>query len=136
VNYKQRKQDFIPIVDVIRGKVIHIDFPGAYPNVPASTQPPPLDKDPLEQSQRSRIPPPLTPQDFLPDLIEEATRRDGQEWKQREAPKPLHIVQPEGVSFKIDGHVLEWQKWNMHIGIPSLRPEDLHPLIQVFIRSF
>src|SRR5258708_31747545 len=48
--------------------------------------------------------PPLTPQEFLPDLIEEAARSDGKEWKQREAPKPLHIVQPEGVSFKIDGH--------------------------------
>jgi primary-amine oxidase len=120
VHFKQRKQDFIPVVDMNKGKVIHIDFPGAYPNVPASTQPPPLDKDPLEQSQRSRIPPPLTPQDFLPDLIEEAARRDGKEWRQREAPKPLHIVQPEGVSFNMDGHVLEWQKWNMHIGTPSL----------------
>jgi hypothetical protein len=29
--------------------------------------------------------------------------------------KPLHIVQPEGVSFKIDGHVLEWQGWKMHV---------------------
>ncbi|KAI0272227.1 copper amine oxidase [Russula aff. rugulosa BPL654] len=99
--------DFIPVVDVNRGKVIHIDFPGAYPDVPASTQPPSLDKDPLEQSQRSRIPPPLTPQDFLPDLIEEAARRDGKEWKQREIPSR--------VSFKMDGHVLEWQKWKMHI---------------------
>jgi primary-amine oxidase len=129
IHGKQRKQDFIPIVDINRGKVIHIDFPGAYPNVPASTQPPPLDKDPLEQSQRSRIPPPLISQDFLPDLIEEAARRDGKEWKQREAPKPLHIVQPEGVSFKMDGHVLEWQQWKMHIGTPSLCPEVSHSLI-------
>ena len=30
--------------------------------------------------------------------------------------KPLHVVQPEGVSFKMDGHVLEWQNWKMHIG--------------------
>lgn len=125
----RREQDFIPIVDINAGKVIHIDFPGAYPNVPTSTQPPPLDKDPLEQSQRSRVPPPLAPQDFLPDLIEEAARRDGKEWKQREAPKPLHIVQPEGVGFKMDGHVLEWQKWSMHIGTPSFCPEDSHPLI-------
>ncbi|KAH9960369.1 hypothetical protein BGW80DRAFT_1363628 [Lactifluus volemus] len=29
---------------------------------------------------------------------------------------PLHVVQPEGVSFKMDRHVLEWQKWKMHIG--------------------
>lgn len=129
VHCKQRKQDFIPVVDANAGKVVHIDFPGAYPNVPASTQPPPLDKNPLEHSQRYRIPPPLTPHDFLPDLIENDARRDGKEWKQREAPKPLHIVQPEGVSFKIDGHVLEWQKWKMHIGTPSLSPQDLHRLI-------
>ncbi|KAH9981670.1 peroxisomal copper amine oxidase [Russula compacta] len=107
--------DFIPVVDINAGKVIHIDFPPIYPNVPASTQPPPLDKDSLEHSQRSRIAPPLTTQDFLPDLIEEAAKREGKEWKPRTAPSPLHIVQPEGVSFKIDGHVLEWQKWKMHI---------------------
>ncbi|KAH9958239.1 hypothetical protein BGW80DRAFT_1376273 [Lactifluus volemus] len=29
---------------------------------------------------------------------------------------PLHVVQPEAISFKMDGHVLEWQKWKMHIG--------------------
>ena len=107
--------------------MIHIDFPAAYPGVPTSTQPPPLDKDALELSQRSRISPPLAPQEFLPDLIEDAAKRDGKEWKQRAAPKPLHIVQPEGVSFKVDGHVLEWQKWKMHIGGRSALPDDLHP---------
>ena len=117
---KRREQDFVPVVDVVARKVIHIDFPGAYPNVPASSQPPPLDKDSLDISQRLRIPPSLTPHDFLPDLIEEAARKEGKEWKQREAPKPLHVVQPEGVSFKIDGHVLEWQKWKMHVGTYSL----------------
>ncbi|KAI9451599.1 copper amine oxidase [Russula earlei] len=104
-----------PLLTLCTGKVLHIDFPGAYPGVPASTQPPPLDKDALEHSQRSRIPPPLTRHDFLPDLIEENAKRDGKEWKQRVAPTPLHVVQPEGVSFKIDRHVLEWQKWKMHI---------------------
>jgi primary-amine oxidase len=40
----------------------------------------------------------------------------------RKDVKPLHVVQPEGVSFKMDGHVLEWQNWKMHIGkfIPTL----------------
>jgi primary-amine oxidase len=37
-------------------------------------------------------------------------------YKQRSDLKPLHIVQPEGVSFKMNGHVLEWQNWSMHIG--------------------
>lgn len=136
VHRKQHQQDFIPIVDILAGKVVHIDFPGAYPNVPASTQPPPLDRDPLEHSQRTRIPPPLTRQDFLPDLIEEAAKREGKEWKQREAPKPLHIVQPEGVSFKIDGHVLEWQKWKMHVGRFFLRLDNRYPLICGPILSF
>src|SRR6266702_3284780 len=98
------------------GKVIHIDFPGVYPNVPASTQPPPLNEDQLQNAQRPRIPPPLASQDFLPDLIAASANGEGKEWKQRETLKPLHIVQPEGVSFKIDGHILEWQKWKMHVG--------------------
>ncbi|KAH9960372.1 hypothetical protein BGW80DRAFT_1363747 [Lactifluus volemus] len=34
----------------------------------------------------------------------------------RSKPKPLHVVQPEGVIFKMDRHVLDWQKWKMHIG--------------------
>jgi primary-amine oxidase len=29
--------------------------------------------------------------------------------------KPLYVVQPEGVSFKMNGNVLEWQKWSMHV---------------------
>ncbi|KAI0263644.1 copper amine oxidase [Gloeopeniophorella convolvens] len=107
--------DFVPIVDMNAAKVIHIDFPGAYPDVPASTEPPPLDKDALAHAQRPRVPPPRAPQQYLPDLIAEAAKKDGKEWKQREAPKPLHVVQPEGVSFKMDGNVLEWQKWKMHI---------------------
>jgi hypothetical protein len=82
-----------------RCKVVHIlESPGAYPNVPVSAQPLPLDKDPLEHSQRSRIPPPLTCQDFPsdgPDLIGDAVRRDVNDWKLCEAPKPLHIVQPD-----------------------------------------
>jgi primary-amine oxidase len=30
--------------------------------------------------------------------------------------KPLEIVQPEGASFKVDGHEIEWQKWKFRIG--------------------
>jgi primary-amine oxidase len=49
--------------------------------------------------------------DFLPDLLAEDP-----EHKQRDDVKPLHVLQPDGVSFKINGHELEWQKWKMHIG--------------------
>ncbi|KAM3266430.1 copper methylamine oxidase isoform X1 [Capsicum annuum] len=30
--------------------------------------------------------------------------------------KPLHIIQPEGPSFRISGNYVEWQKWNFRIG--------------------
>ena len=30
--------------------------------------------------------------------------------------KPLHITQPEGTSFTLDGTVLRWQKWSMRLG--------------------
>lgn len=30
--------------------------------------------------------------------------------------KPLHITQPEGPSFTVDGHHVRWQKWDLRIG--------------------
>ncbi|KAL2365004.1 hypothetical protein RJZ56_002053 [Blastomyces dermatitidis] len=34
----------------------------------------------------------------------------------RDAVKPIHLTQPEGVSFKVDGRVIDWQNWNLHVG--------------------
>ena len=33
----------------------------------------------------------------------------------REAPKPLSITQPEGVSFTIDGNMISWQGWQFRV---------------------
>jgi primary-amine oxidase len=30
--------------------------------------------------------------------------------------KPLHVSQPEGVSFTLDGHLLSWQNWRLRLG--------------------
>src|SRR5205823_14243466 len=30
--------------------------------------------------------------------------------------KPLDIAQPEGTSFKVEGHLVSWQKWNFRVG--------------------
>lgn len=105
---------------------LRLDFPPQYKakgsgkpelSVP-STAPPSLEKGLSEASGRERIPPPKRAWDFLPDLMEK-TNEDG--FELRKDVKPLHIVQPEGVSFKIDGNVLEWQNWKMHVGELFLR---------------
>jgi hypothetical protein len=125
-------QDFIPVVDSNAMKVIHIDFPPQYSSKASdqpvklstsSTQPPDTSLDSYKISGRERVPPPKELFDFLPDLREE------QGFKTRKDVKPLHVVQPEGVSFKVKGHELEWQKWKMHIGMPTLGPRLHHCLI-------
>ncbi len=34
----------------------------------------------------------------------------------RQDVKPLDIIQPQGPSFKIEGHSIEWQKWKIRFG--------------------
>ncbi|CAL1702502.1 unnamed protein product [Somion occarium] len=123
--------DFIPVIDSLTQKVIHIDFPAHYTSTDASgsptilnfsdagkdatlngssTVPPPL-SDSLD-ANRPRIPPPRAPQDYLPDMLQ---KNLGSKFKLRDDIKPLHVIQPEGVSFKVNGNELEWQKWKMHI---------------------
>lgn len=99
-------------------KVIRIDFPphrdASHKLSAASTSPPALSTDDMTPSGgRPRIPPPREAFDFLPDLM---AKKEGEQFKLREDVKPLHILQPEGVSFSMNGHELEWQKWKMHVG--------------------
>lgn len=35
----------------------------------------------------------------------------------REPPNAISIVQPQGPSFQVDGHVVTWQKWQFHFRI-------------------
>lgn len=30
--------------------------------------------------------------------------------------KPYHVVQPEGASFSVQGHLIEWEKWRFRVG--------------------
>ena len=89
------------------------------------TSPLPLNAEPgspesLAAANRSRVSPPKKSWNFLPDLIAQPPTEEGEggapyDYAMRKELKPLHIVQPEGVSFKITGHVLEWQGWRMHV---------------------
>lgn len=46
----------------------------------------------------------------------------------REGLKPLHIVQPEGVSFEIEGWNVRWQNWNFRVGFTPREGLVLHQL--------
>ncbi|KAK0461555.1 copper amine oxidase [Armillaria novae-zelandiae] len=91
--------DFIAVVDANAEEVLHIDFPPHYKNtangatlrVP-STKFPELSEDAFAATSRPRIPSPLKPFDFLPDLMQ----KNEENLKPRDDIKPLHIVQPEG----------------------------------------
>ncbi len=50
------------------------------------------------------------------------------EWggEQRTDVAPLQIVQPEGVSFTLEGEELRWQKWSMRVGFNYREGLTLH----------
>ena len=44
----------------------------------------------------------------------------------RDDLKPLEIVQPEGPSFTVEGHLVRWQKWRLRIGFTGREGLVLH----------
>ena len=42
--------------------------------------------------------------------------------------KPLDITQPEGPSFTVDGHHLEWQKWSVRVSVDPYEGLVLHTI--------
>lgn len=78
--------DFCPIFNADTHEVIHIDVPEVRR---------PLNKAP--------------PNNYHAEAIEAAGGY-------RTDVKPIHITQPEGVSFTVEGRVIRWQKWSVHVG--------------------
>ena len=78
--------DFVPIFDADKHEIIHIDVPQVRR---------PLSKAP--------------PNNYHVASIEEMGGY-------RTDVKPINITQPEGVSFKVSGRVIEWQNWSVHVG--------------------
>jgi len=54
----------------------------------------------------------------IPDRIRAGYRRD--------PLKPLHITQPEGPSFTLDGNLLQWQNWSLRVGFNYREGMTLH----------
>ena len=42
--------------------------------------------------------------------------------------RPIEITQPEGPSFHLDGHLLEWQNWSLRIGFDAREGLSLHQI--------
>jgi primary-amine oxidase len=56
----------------------------------------------------------------IPERIRAASRR--------EPLKPLHVTQPDGPSFTLDGNLLTWQNWSLRIGFNYREGMTLHTL--------
>lgn len=85
--------DFCPIVDTENGKVISIDIPKVRR---------PLPKSPISQ--------------YLPGFVAE------EHGYLRTDLKPLEVVQPEGVSYKIRGREIEWQNFKVSRSLTQANP--------------
>ncbi|KAL0441056.1 UNVERIFIED_CONTAM: Primary amine oxidase [Sesamum radiatum] len=70
---------------------------------------------------------PLPPADPLRNYTPGETRGG----VDRSDVKPLQIIQPEGPSFRINGHYVEWQKWNFRIGFTPREGLVIHSVAYV-----
>ena len=61
----------------------------------------------LDESEHPAPPAPVMGE-YEPDLVPGQTLRAD--------IKPLHITQPEGVSFQLEGNELHWQNWSLRVG--------------------
>ncbi|RMZ78496.1 hypothetical protein DV737_g3853, partial [Chaetothyriales sp. CBS 132003] len=78
--------DFCPIYDANKGEIIHIDVPKV--------------RRPISRAR---------PNNYNVKSIEELGGY-------RTDLKPINITQPEGVSFKVNNRIIEWQNWSVHVG--------------------
>lgn len=103
--------DFVPVLDSHTGEVLAIDYPPTNP-APGDAHPPSSAKAYEASEKRAPFAPPMAPHNYLPEQI----AIDEPDFKLRDTLKPLHVIQPEGVSYAMEGRVLKWQNWNIHVG--------------------
>ncbi|RZT16015.1 primary-amine oxidase [Mycobacterium sp. BK558] len=66
--------------------------------------------------------PPEVMGEYVPRHIPERVLGRGR----REPLKPLHITQPEGPSFQVDGNLVTWQNWSLRVGFNHREGMTLH----------
>ncbi|WP_102145099.1 primary-amine oxidase [Mycobacterium hubeiense] len=70
------------------------------------------------------IEPPNVMGEYVPKHIPERIRAG---WR-RDQLTPLHITQPHGPSFTLDGNLLQWQNWSVRIGFNHREGMTLHTI--------
>lgn len=60
--------------------------------------------------------------EYVPSQIPERIRAASR----REPLKPLHVTQPDGPSFALDGNLLTWQNWSLRVGFNYREGMILH----------
>lgn len=86
--------DFCPIVDMNEKKVVYIDIPNRRRKVSKNKH---LSFHPAHVAEKFGTP--SNPSGF-----------------RQEPDTPINISQPNGVSFKMDGNIMEWSNFKFHIG--------------------
>jgi primary-amine oxidase len=74
----------------------------------------------LEVEDTHRVEAPHTMGEYLPRLVPDQRPRDDL--------RPLHISQPEGASFRLEGNRVRWQKWSLRVGFNHREGMVLHTL--------
>ncbi|HEX5621388.1 MAG TPA: primary-amine oxidase [Solirubrobacteraceae bacterium] len=72
----------------------------------------------LEVEDTHRVDEPDTMGEYVPHLVPDQRLRDD--------IKPLDVVQPDGVSFTLDGNLLTWQNWALRLGFNPREGLVLH----------
>lgn len=60
------------------------------------------------------------PAEYAPEFLKDRLRKD---------LKPLNVIQPEGVSFSINNHLVNWQKWRFRVGFNPREGVTLHDIV-------
>ncbi|RAL61795.1 hypothetical protein DID88_002858 [Monilinia fructigena] len=72
----------------------------------------------MEEVLRMTILASSKPAEYVPELLEQGTRKD---------MKPINVVQPEGASFVVgDESLVEWQKWRFRVGFNYREGATIH----------
>ncbi len=74
----------------------------------------------LEIEDTHRVDEPQTMGEYVPDLVPGQRLRDD--------IAALHIHQPDGPSFTLDGNALSWQKWTLRVGFNPREGMVLHTI--------